>query len=421
LTLTKPKTLGNKALTIFRYQRHQLAANIPEMDTAALAALVKNVRRDGLDCPIVVYKGRILDGWARYQACLAANVQPEFREFDVDRDGDPLRFVLRQAFSRKHWKDPQRAMVAARLVTSRVGFNQNSEGTTINAAAEMANVTTRLVDHARRVQLESPIVADAVANGRIPSMRVAKTLAELPDNIQQLVLSSDSSGPALKKEIHAAERKWKLTQPIVIPEGRFAVIVADPPWPMDKTPYATMTLAEVEEDLGSLLAEKAADDCHLFLWTTQGNLHAALNIIQRLGWTYTFKMTWRKAKGPKHPAGPMYNDEFIIAATKGSPHFIDTRDFKTCFEGTQRSHSEKPDEFFETIKRVTAAPRLELYARKRHDGFASHGNEVSEITAFEVPLVPTPTAPLRRRILTSPQMPNFLAEISKGCREKERC
>jgi len=386
--MTSATSPSKNALAVFRYQRHTIATElIPEMDAIALAALAANITTDGLDFPIVLFEGKVLDGWARYHACLASGIEPTFRRFDVNREGDPQAFVLRQAILRKHFGKPQKAMIAARLVTSWIGFNQTDKGTTIVAAALEANVDKRMVDRALKIKRKSAIVADAVANGRIPSIRVADRFCELPLSVQQTVLAKGSRGPALKKEIQTAFRDWKKAQPVLLPEGLFSVIVADPPWPVDKTPYPTMRHDEIEDELRRLLEEKAADDCYLFLWTTQANLPSAFQLIERLSWAYKFKMTWHKANGPQNPSGPMYNDEPVIVATKGSPSFTDIRRFKTCFEGKQRRHSEKPDEFFAMIKRVTAGPRLELFARRPHDGFEPHGNEIDWSERTESPSV----------------------------------
>ena len=96
------------------YQRHRLADLLPEMDADALSALTVNIGGEGLDCPIIVYEGKILDGWARYQACLASGTQPTFRDFDLRREGDPREFVLQRAFRRKQWAAQQAAVLAAR-------------------------------------------------------------------------------------------------------------------------------------------------------------------------------------------------------------------------------------------------------------------------------------------------------------------
>jgi hypothetical protein len=63
-------------------------------------------------------------------------------------------------------------------------------------------------------------------------MRCAKTLCELPEDVQRAALVGDSSGKRLKQKINDTSREWKTSQPILLPEGKYDVIVADPPWPV---------------------------------------------------------------------------------------------------------------------------------------------------------------------------------------------
>jgi len=387
------------------YERHPIATDIcPEMNLHDLVALTEDIAAHGLIYPIIRHEGKFLKGWARYSACLKAGIAPVFRDFNPDQDGDPREFVFRSLLLRRNMEKLQRAMIVARFVTSSLGFNQTSEGTTIGAAAQTAQVSTRSVDRALAMHRKFPLVADAVASGRLTSKRCAESLCKLPEQRQHKVLEGDCSGDALKKAIKHEEREWIESEPVDLPEGRYAVVAADPAWRVDKTPYPTMTVGEIEADLAYLLEEKAAEHCHLFLWATQAYLPDAISIVRRLGWTYKFLMTWRKSNGSQNPRGPMYNSEFVVVATRGSPAFIDIRDFKTCFDGQKRRHSQKPKEFYEMINRVTRGPRLDLYARDRHDGFEAHGNQV---------IAPEP-------IMLEPQRSTTFGTRAKASRAKNR-
>jgi N6-adenosine-specific RNA methylase IME4 len=41
----------------------------------------------------------------------------------------------------------------------------------------------------------------------------------------------------------------------------------------------------------------------------------------------------------------------------------------------RREHSRKPDEFYDTIRRVTFGPRIDVFGRERREGFEVWGNE----------------------------------------------
>jgi len=173
-----------------------------------------------------------------------------------------------------------------------------------------------------------------------------------------------------------------------LPEGRFETIVVDPPWPIEKIErecrpnqvkkldYPTMTV----EDLVSWSAihEKIAEDCHVFLWTTQVYLQASFDVVSAWGLSHILTMVWYKPGGFQPVGLPQYNCEFVQYARKGSPKFVDTTDFPCCFEAKRTGHSAKPEEFYETLRRVTAGPRLDMFNRREIDGFEGWGNEAPQ-------------------------------------------
>ena len=208
------------------------------------------------------------------------------------------------------------------------------------------------------------------------TLGVATKLAELPLPQQQLILSSQTSPSALRKVIHRAIQDVRNANPPPVPEGRFTVIVSDPPWDVDRVPYATMTVKEIARYHKVLLTEKAADCCRLFLWTTEEFLPSTYKMIEEWGWKYETTMVWHKTGGHQHPNRPQYNLEFVVVASRGSPEYADIRNFFACFNAHRRDHSRKPDEFYEAIARATNGPRLELFARSPHAGFERHGDEI---------------------------------------------
>lgn len=48
------------------------------------------------------------------------------------------------------------------------------------------------------------------------------------------------------------------------------------------------------------------------------------------------------------------------------------------FREALREHSRKPDSFYEILRTNTPEPRIDIFARYRHFGFDSYGNEVQK-------------------------------------------
>lgn len=167
-------------------------------------------------------------------------------------------------------------------------------------------------------------------------------------------------------------------------EGVFDVLVIDPPWPMQKIPrdvrpsqvgfdYPTMTADEILN--WTLPREKAADNCHLFLWTTHKFLPLAFACLNAWEARYTCTFVWHKPGGIQPLNLPQLNCEFSLYARYGNPRFIEATAFNVCFEASRGAHSEKPEAFYDLLRRVTAGRRLDMFNRRSIDGFVGWGKE----------------------------------------------
>lgn len=166
-----------------KYQPHPAAELFPLMSGAEFDGLVADIRDNGLRDPIILHEGLILDGRNRYAACESAGVEPSFVEWAGE--GSVESFVVSKNLHRRHLNEAQRALIAAKLATLRLGDNQHkTEGTqicapkiSISEAAEMLNVSPRSVTSARTVMRQgTPEEIKLVEDGGASVNTIAKQI-----------------------------------------------------------------------------------------------------------------------------------------------------------------------------------------------------------------------------------------------------
>ena len=171
-----------------------------------------------------------------------------------------------------------------------------------------------------------------------------------------------------------------------LPDDKYKVIYADPPWNYNdkceegaiqsggcETHYSSMT---IEELCDLPIKDMALDDSVLFMWVTSPLLEECFPIIKAWGFQYKAAFIWDKVK---HNMGH-YNSvrhELLLICTRGAcvpikPKLVDS---VVSIERTAK-HSEKPDEFRKIIgKLYPKGKRIELFARTAANGWERWGLE----------------------------------------------
>lgn len=347
---------------------HEVASIFPLLMGDELQSLKDDIAQNGLIESIWTYQGKIIDGRNRYVACLAIDVEPQYREWGGS--GSLVSFVVSMNLKRRHLSSSQQGFITLdveeRLIAELQLAKDNAElfpqfvGGTREEAARIVGVNPHYVTDAKKIQHEAPDLADKVRAGE---MTIPKAIQQIR---RQEVITDLST-------IEAKEAKAI--------KGIYDVIVIDPPWPMQKIErniapnqvlfeYPTMTLDAITE-----LNIPIADACHVWLWTTQKFLPDAFDILTEWGLKYICTFVWHKPGGFQPFNLPQYNCEFALYARRGSPPFIELKDFNTCFNAARSKHSEKPQEFYDMVNRVTAGRRLDMFNRRSITGFDGWGNE----------------------------------------------
>lgn len=149
----------------------------------------------------------------------------------------------------------------------------------------------------------------------------------------------------------------------------FPTIVIDPPWQYDNKAtrgaaedhYPTMSIAELEA-----LELPAAENAHLYLWTTNNFLREALDLCSTWGFDYKTLLTWVK---PQMGMGNYFRSvtEHVVFGVRGSLATA-RRDRTNVVNADRTRHSAKPDAFYDLVEQMSPGPYFEMFARRRRMG-----------------------------------------------------
>lgn len=199
------------------YQAHPAAELFPMMPQDQYAAFKEDIRKNGFEQNIVLYKGQILDGRNRYKAAVELNMLEDLpiAEMDDDTKIDPYQYVVSRNLHRRHLSESQRAKIAAKLAKLKHGdvASQKHDGQiclSTKQAAEMLQVSPKSVQYAKVVEEHgSPELNEAVERGEVAVSKAAKIAKEVPKEKQ---VEAAKKKPAKKKkqaDKHSKEKQSK--------------------------------------------------------------------------------------------------------------------------------------------------------------------------------------------------------------------
>lgn len=190
------------------YLQHPLSVAFPPMDVGVFRELIDDIDQNGVRERIVLFEGKILDGWHRYQACQELRVlKPPMQEYEGD---DPIGYVLSKNLHRRHLPAGERAMIMVRLTTWQEGSGRISKSlaraggnfTTLDQAAGLAGVSKSTMQHARKATLTIDAVQQAVSEGKISISNAAK-LAGKPVKEQEAAVSKVQVKPEVRPKVQS--------------------------------------------------------------------------------------------------------------------------------------------------------------------------------------------------------------------------
>lgn len=153
---------------------HELCLLFPQASDLELADMAEDIKKYGLNEPIICYKGQILDGRNRYLACKMAGVEPTFKEYTGD---EPLSFVVSKNLMRRHLTPSQRALAGYKAYKLLLAQENVDPKVAKKLIAERFEVTKAQLDEVDRVEeFAIPEVKDGVYSDDIGVKKAAQLI-----------------------------------------------------------------------------------------------------------------------------------------------------------------------------------------------------------------------------------------------------
>ena len=335
--------------------------------------------------PLVLWQGTLIDGHNRLDICQRRRLP--FTTTSVDL---PDRLAVRiwiqwNQLGRRNLTDDQRAMLAAGVAEDLARQSKRQQ----RSVAGKANAKRRNGGIASCPPLEKKIRASTAAarEARVSVRKVkqAQVLRKTDPKLAAKVKAGELSLANATREVVRAEVRERVEGVVALEAkasaGVYDVVVVDPPWPTEKIArderpqqagldYPTMTLDQIRD-----LVLPVADAAHVWLWTPHRFLPDAILLLEAWQLRYVCAFVWHKPGGFQPLGLPQLNCEFALYARRGSPPFLETTAFPVCFDAPRREHSAKPDHFYDVVRRVTGGRRLDMFNRRKIEGFDGWGKE----------------------------------------------
>lgn len=323
----------------------------------------------------------ILDGHNRYEICKKHNLKFRVLSLDIKNIDEAKEWMIINQFARRNLSSYQRSLLALQLeniISEKAKQNQKRKPESVLPILAEQKINTR--DEVSKIA--------GISHGTLDKVKKIEAQAtdEIKGKLQRQEISINQAFNETNQNIKLQEQEVKtqfLKDKELLPlTGNFDVIVIDPPWQMEKIKrdvaplqvgfdYPTMTIDEIKN-----YQLPAEENCHIFMWITHKHFPSGFDIFDTWKVKYVCCFVWHKNGGFQPFGLPQYNCEFALYGRIGTPLFIDLKNFNVCFNADRTGHSEKPEIFYETLRRVTVGRRVDIFNRRNIEGFEKWGNEV---------------------------------------------
>ena len=370
---------------------------IPPLSEDEFTRLQRSILTEGCRDALVLWKDKniIVDGHNRYTICQKHGIPIKTIEIEFKNRLEAKIWIRENQLARRNFTDFQRTYQIGLLykdkkkVQGGTGANQyinkqtvqNGQsataekianeykvgGTTVRRAEQFANAIDIIVENTGD-EIKKIILNKEVSVTQKDIITISKLE---PEKQKEIVSRLNGKKQSVMSIIQSISREE--TKETALPDGKFNVILADPPWQeyivADKRNYP-MTIEEIWQ---VPVKDISADDAILFLWSTSQMLEKALKALNAWGFEYKTNMVWVK---DHHETGQWFlmRHELLLIGVKGKIS-IPFNKPASVFERTPEEYNKKQGAIYEIIERMyPSGTYLELFSSNKREKWESWGN-----------------------------------------------
>jgi len=364
---------------------------IPPLTEEEYELLEQSIIAEGCRDALVTWNDTLLDGHNRYEICQKHGIDFDTKGIELENRDSAKIWIIDNQRGRRNLTDGWKYELSLKKkdILLEIGKrNKATSGQGIYGGKPLLSESDKsgCVGHDTRKTRADEL---GWSTGKVAKADYVWKHApeEIKDEIKSDKKSIDGAYTEIKKEKKKEKREKDIAEQkklieegsAILPQGKYDIIVIDPPWPYGtdynpsgrraSSPYPEMELEDIEQ-----LDIPSTDDSILFLWTTHNFMRHSFKLLDAWGFREVSIITWVK---DRMGLGSWLRSqsEFCIMAVKGKPT-VNLTNQTTIVNGPLREHSRKPDEFYEMIDSLCIGRKLDYFSREERPGWASFGNDV---------------------------------------------
>lgn len=267
------------------YPQHELSKKFPSMPADEFQALVADIKEHGLRNNIILHDGKVLDGWHRYNGCLAAKINPTFTKYTGK---SPAAFVLSNNLHRRHLTPSQRGLIVVECHEWLPAHRRSTAQAGVKSSAEMAveaDTSEDTITRAKTVAANgSEALKKSVREGSVTVKAAAEVAKTTPKGKQAKAVKerATKAKPAKGATVPKADYDRLAAEYADLKENRDELAAELEACGIERTDERVIKIKQLHQQIRSI--ELARDDAMNKARDMAKQLNYWKNQAEKLGW-----------------------------------------------------------------------------------------------------------------------------------------